>query len=124
MARKLDHIFHDILETIARVEEITRGKSLHDFEASWQLRWTVQRGIEIISEASRSIPDAVANTRPEIPWRKVRDIGNVLRHEYEAASDRVLWNVVVDELSRLKVAIEALAAAPPEMKSRQGPTTD
>jgi hypothetical protein len=29
-------------------------------------------------------------------------------------SDRVLWNVVVDELPRLKVAIEALAAAPPE----------
>jgi hypothetical protein len=25
MARKLDHVFHDILETIARVEEITRG---------------------------------------------------------------------------------------------------
>ena len=114
MARKLDHVFHDILETIARVEEITRGKSLQDFEADWQLRWMVQRAIEIISEASRSIPEAVANTRPEIPWRKVRGIGNVLRHEYESISDRVLWNVVVDELPRLKLAIEALASAPPK----------
>jgi uncharacterized protein with HEPN domain len=113
MARKLDHVFHDILETIARVEEITRSKSLQDFEASWQLRWMVQRAIEIISEASRSIPDPVANTRPEIPWRKVRDIGNVLRHEYESISDRVLWNVVVDELPRLKLAVEALAASQP-----------
>jgi uncharacterized protein with HEPN domain len=114
MARRLDHVFHDIVETIARVEEITRGKSLQDFEANWQLRWMVQRAIEIISEASRSIPEAVANTRPEIPWRKVRDIGNVLRHEYESISDRVLWNVVVDELPRLKLAIEALASAQPE----------
>jgi len=110
MPRKLDHVFHDILETITRVEEITRDKSREDFEGSWQLQWMVQRAVEIISEASRSIPDAVADTRPEIPWRKVRDIGNVLRHEYESISDRVLWNVVVDELPRLKVAIEALAS--------------
>ena len=114
MARELDHVFLDILETIARVQEITRGKSLQDFETSWQLRWMVQRGIEIISEASRSIPDAVMDTRPEIPWRKVRDIGNVLRHQYESVSDRILWNVVIDELPRLKIAIEALASIRPE----------
>ena len=114
MARELDHVFLDILETIARVEEVTRGKSLQDFETSWQLRWMVQRGIEIISEASRSIPDAVADTRPEIPWRKVRDIGNVLRHQYESVSERILWNVVVDELPRLKLAVEALASTRPE----------
>ena len=64
MARKVDHVIHDILEAIGRVEEITQGKSLAEFEASWQLRWLVQRAIEIISEASRAIPDELANTRP------------------------------------------------------------
>jgi uncharacterized protein with HEPN domain len=111
MARQLRHVFSDIMETIARVELIVRGKSFQDFEASWQLRWLIQRALEIISEASRSIPDEIANTRPEIPWRKVRGIGNVLRHEYEGLSDRIIWNVVIDELPRLKAAVEALAAA-------------
>jgi uncharacterized protein with HEPN domain len=73
------------------------------------LRWLVQRAIEIISEASRAIPDELAHTRPEIPWRRVRGIGNVLRHDYEGLSDRIIWNVVVDELPRLKAAIEAIA---------------
>lgn len=109
MARKVAHVLHDILEAIERVEEITRGKSLEAFEANWQLRWLVQRAIEIISEASRAIPDDLANTRPEIPWRKVRGIGNVLRHDYEGLSDRVIWNVVVDELPRLKASVELLA---------------
>jgi uncharacterized protein with HEPN domain len=108
MARKVAHVIHDILEAIERVEEITRDKSLDDFEASWQLRWLVQRAIEIVSEASRAIPDDIANTRPEIPWRKVRGIGNVLRHDYEGLSDRLIWNVVVDELPRLKVAVEGI----------------
>jgi uncharacterized protein with HEPN domain len=109
MARKVGHVIHDILEAIARVEEITHDKSLADFEASWQLRWMVQRAIEIISEASRAIPDDLTSTRPEIPWRKVRGIGNVLRHDYEGLSDRIIWNVVVDELPRLKTAAEAIA---------------
>jgi uncharacterized protein with HEPN domain len=109
MARRLHHVIHDILEAIERVEAITQGKSFDDFEASWQMRWLVQRAIEIISEASRAIPDDLANTRPEIPWRKVRGIGNVLRHDYEGLSDRIIWNVVLDELPRLKMAIQAFA---------------
>jgi len=39
----------------------------------------------------------------------VRGIGNVLRHDYEGLSDRLIWNVVVDELPPLKVAIQAIA---------------
>ena len=43
------------------------------------------RGIEIILEASRAIPDDIKGTRPEIPWRKVAGIGNVMRHDYDAS---------------------------------------
>jgi len=108
MPRKVGHVIHDILEAIERVEEVTRDKSFSDFEASWQLRWLVQRAIEIISEASRAIPENLTGLRPEIPWQKVRGIGSVLRHEYSGLSDRIIWNVVVDELPRLKNAIEAI----------------
>jgi uncharacterized protein with HEPN domain len=111
MPRKVGHAVHDVLEAIERVEQITRGKSFSDFEASWQLRWLVQRAIEIISEASRAIPENLTGLRPEIPWPKVRGIGSVLRHEYNSLSDRIIWNVVIDELPRLKAAIKSIAAA-------------
>jgi uncharacterized protein with HEPN domain len=70
MTRKIGHALHDILTAIDRIESVTRGLTLDDFEASWELSWLVGRGIEIISEASRAIPDHVKSTRPEIPWRK------------------------------------------------------
>jgi uncharacterized protein with HEPN domain len=110
MPRKVGHVLKDILEAIDRVDQITRDKTLSDFEGSWQLRWLVQRAIEIISEASRAIPNDLASKRPEIQWPRVRGIGNVLRHEYSGLSDRIIWNVVIDELPRLKAAIAALAA--------------
>ena len=104
MPSRVDHVLHDILEAIERVDEVTHGKTL--FTASWQLRWIVQRAIEIISEASRAIPDELANTQPDIPWPSVRGIGNVLRHEYDGLSDPIIWGVVTDELPKLKRAIE------------------
>jgi uncharacterized protein with HEPN domain len=110
MPRKVGHAIHDILEAIDRVEQITRGKTLSDFEVSWQLRGLVQRAIEIISEASRAIPDELTSMRPEIPWPKVRGIGSILRHDYSSLSDRIIWNVVLDELPRLKAAVVAIAA--------------
>lgn len=74
-------------------------------------------GIEIISEASRAVPDAVKSLRPEIPWHRVRAIGNILRHEYHGLSERILWNVVVDELPRLRIAVEALRAQADDLPS-------
>jgi uncharacterized protein with HEPN domain len=111
MPRQVGHVIHDILEAIDRVEQITRDITYEQFEGSWQLQWLVQRAIEIISEASRAIPNDLKDRRPEIPWPSVRGIGNILRHEYIGLSDRIIWNVVVDELPRLKTAIEAIAAA-------------
>jgi uncharacterized protein with HEPN domain len=111
MPRKIGHAVHDILEAIDRIEQVTRNKTLADFEASWQLRWLVQRAIEIISEASRAIPSDLQQTRPEIPWARVQGIGNVIRHKYSGLSDRIIWNVVLDELPRLKIAVEAIASS-------------
>jgi len=74
MARKVRHALHDILEANERVETITHGETLAQFEESWERRRLVQRAIEIISEASRAIAAELTDTHPEIPWSQVRGI--------------------------------------------------
>jgi uncharacterized protein with HEPN domain len=111
MERDLAPVLHDILQAIERIEIVTSGKTLEEFSADWRLSYVVQRAIEMISEAARRIPASVQAGRPEIPWRQVMGIGNVLRHEYQGLSDAIIWGVVVDELPKLKLAIEAIARA-------------
>jgi uncharacterized protein with HEPN domain len=108
MPRNVGHLIDDILQAIARIEQLTAGKSFEEFDASWELQWLIQRGIEVISEATRGIPDNLKALQPEIPWRRVSGIGNVLRHDYDGLSNRILWNVVEDELPKLRRAIEAI----------------
>ena len=56
----------------------------------------MERGVEIISEASRRLTDELKARHPEIPWQKVAGIGNVLRHNYEGISAPVMWKLVQD----------------------------
>jgi uncharacterized protein with HEPN domain len=111
MVRKARHITHDILETIERLQTVVSGKTFSEFQADWMLRFIVQRGIEIISEASRQIPAELLETRPEIHWRSIGGIGNVLRHEHHTVWDKIIWDVVALEFPTLKLAIEAIDAA-------------
>lgn len=48
-------------------------------------------------------------TEPEIPWKQIRGIGNVLRHEYHRIADPIVWAVVTDNLPALRKAIERIA---------------
>jgi len=101
----------DILEAIELISNEMADISLDAFEPDRRKRWLVERGIEIISEASRRLPEALKARHPTIPWPKVAAIGNVLRHEYEHVAHDVLWRLVRDELPPLeKVCREELAA--------------
>jgi uncharacterized protein with HEPN domain len=92
----------DILDAIERIRAEIAGVSIEAFEADWRKRWLVERGVEIISEASRRLTDELKARHPEIPWTKVAGIGNVLRHEYEGISAPVMWKLVQEDLSPLE----------------------
>jgi uncharacterized protein with HEPN domain len=82
-----------------------RGNSdmpLDVFETDWQRQWLVERGVEIVSEASRRLPDELKARHPEIPWQKVAGIGNVLRHDYESIAAPVMWKLAQADLPALE----------------------
>jgi uncharacterized protein with HEPN domain len=83
IARSLIPRLTDIIEAIERIRGVLLGMSLEVFENDWQRQWLVERGVEIISEASRHLTDDLKTRNPEIPWQKVAGFGNVLRHDYE-----------------------------------------
>jgi uncharacterized protein with HEPN domain len=102
----------DIVEAIELIRSETAGATLQSLEADIRKRWLVERGLEIISEASRHLSDELKARHPEIPWPKVAAIGNVLRHAYERIAYDVLWRVVTDDLQPLEHACrEELAKA-------------
>lgn len=82
-ARSLAPRLGDMVQACERIRTLLHDMSLEAFEDDWQRQWLVERGLEIISEASRHLPAELKARHPNIPWVKVAGIGNVLRHNYE-----------------------------------------
>ena len=80
---------------------------MEEFQSDIERRWIVERGVEIISEASRRLPDDLKERHPEIPWKKVAAIGNVIRHDYENVSANALWKAAHDDFPALEEACRA-----------------
>ncbi|MGE6740953.1 HepT-like ribonuclease domain-containing protein [Allorhizobium pseudoryzae] len=110
MARDIRHFLYDISHTIRMLEAAVADKTFADYQSDFFLKLGAERAIEIISEASRRIPEDLQNLHPDIPWPKIRGIGNILRHEYYGLSEPIIWGVIKDELPKLGIAVAAIQA--------------
>lgn len=70
----------------------------------------VERCFEIVSEASLSISPGLKATEPEIPWREVAGIGNILRHDYPGVDIRLLVATHERDIPPLKAALLRMQA--------------
>jgi uncharacterized protein with HEPN domain len=100
----------DIREALVGIETTLEGVSFETFATSWQLQRAIERGLEIISEASRSLPDELKQHAPQIPWRAISAIGNILRHEYQRVETRLVWNIAEQHLRPLRAAVDVISA--------------
>jgi len=91
-----------MVQACERIRRLLQDLPLDVFETDWQKQWIVERGIEIISEASRHLADELKARHPNIPWTKVAGIGNVLRHDYEHVAPNILWKLVQSDLPELE----------------------
>ena len=98
----------DILESIGRIEEYTEG---YDFETFTKDRKTVDavlRNLEIIGEAAKHIPESIRMQHPEIPWKRVIGLRNVVIHHYFGVDLSIIWVIVKKQLPELKNAVISL----------------
>ena len=99
-------LYH-MLDAIEDFRSIVGRATAIDLENDRIRRYAAERCVEIISEASRRIPDAWKSDYPEIPWQKIAGIGSVIRHNYENVNPAILAELNGAPL----VALERIALA-------------
>jgi uncharacterized protein with HEPN domain len=98
-----------ILDAIANIEADTAEYDFERFRLDRRARQLVERNLEILSEASRRLPQQLKDLQAHIPWRAIAGIGNVLRHDYHDTYPTVLWDTCKKDLAPLKAAVLHIA---------------
>ena len=96
----------DMRHHIAMAERFTTGIGYETFKDDDRTVYAVTRCLEIVSEASRRLPDALKARHPSIAWREMAAAGNIYRHEYEDVAASRVWRTVTLSLPLLRAVVE------------------
>ncbi len=102
----------DIAHHIDLAIRFTAGFDYQAFVDDPRTVYAVTRCLEIISEASRRLPDDLKARHPSIAWKDMAGAGNIYRHDYEGVAAQHVWDAVQIDLPPLRVVIDQELTTP------------
>ncbi len=107
MSRDEIMYLQDIAESCEKVLQFTKGFSQPDLIQDEKTYDAVVRNLEIIGEAAKRISDKLRMQLPDIEWRKIAGMRDMLAHEYFGIDNDILWDVVQNKVPQLTKSINA-----------------
>ena len=103
MKRDTSLFIEDILESIKNIESFTKGITEKELSKNIEKQSAIIRQIEIIGEAAKNIPLSIRKKYPDIPWKDIVGMRDVISHGYFKVDLFIVWKVIKEDLPDLKV---------------------
>ena len=100
----------DILAAVRAIARYTDGMTLAEFVGDARTMDAIVRNLMTMGESIRWIPEPILDAHPNVPWRTLRGVRNVVVHEYFGVDPAILWETVRSDLPPLEVDLEAVLA--------------
>lgn len=100
----------DMLRAIDKIGRFTEGLDLASFSDSEMVVDAVLKNLEVLGEAARNVPDEVRNAHPEIPWKRIVGLRNIVAHAYFGVDLENVWKIVGENVPEVRPSVEALLA--------------
>jgi len=97
-----------MLDEARRTQKFIANRQFEDMNDDDMLAYSVVRAEEIIGEAASRISDELRAQTPELPWRQMIGMRNIIVHAYADISYRIVWEVATINLPELILMLEKL----------------
>lgn len=110
MSRNLRLYLSDILTSISKIKRYTAGMSYEQLITDELSFDAVVHNLQIIGEAVKNIPSEIRDRYPQVEWRKMAGLRDVIAHAYFTIDDQIVWDIVQNKLDDLHQKIQQIIA--------------
>ncbi|MBS3143365.1 DUF86 domain-containing protein [Candidatus Woesearchaeota archaeon] len=106
MNRDLKLFIYNIMDSIENIESFLKEISKESFFKDRLRQSAVIRQLEVIGEATKNIPDSFRKKYPEIPWKKIVGLRDIIIHTYFEIDLDITWEIIKKDLPLLKKQVQ------------------
>jgi len=108
MDRESDYYLQDILDAMEKAQQFVENLSYEEFTKDDKTVFAVVRALEIIGEATKNIPDNNRKNNPDIPWKDMVGMRDILIHAYFGVDMETVWLTVTKRITEIKPLIQKM----------------
>lgn len=97
-----------IMTEIEYLLENSEGLEYEEFIDNETLKRSFVRSLEVIGEATKNLSDSFRKKHPQIRWKDIAGLRDVLIHQYFGIDYRSVWDIVKNKIPKLKEQIEGI----------------
>lgn len=109
----------DMIEAARAIVEFTENLTLEEFLATDRnreiVRLAVERKMEVLGEAAGRVSSRLRSEHPEIPWKGIVGLRNVISHQYDKVNYEEIYGIVRERIPELIALLDPLIPPLPQM---------
>ncbi|MGA2298489.1 MAG: HepT-like ribonuclease domain-containing protein [FCB group bacterium] len=98
----------DIYQQTLLIKQFLIGSTFLDFQEDFKLFYAICRTLEIIGEATKNIPKEIFVKFPEVKWKEMAKLRDLIIHHYQGLQEEIIWNICKKDINPLRKQVKSI----------------